>query len=339
MSSRLRQILSELLADVPVTWGLASLEDDQAARSRMERIEEWTDSGRHATMDWLARSREVRADPRREWPWARSALVVRLPHALEPLPEGRSARPRIACYARGRDYHRVLEDLLRKLGAQLKERLPDLRTLTCVDVMPVPEVDLAVRAGLGWRGKHTLLISREAGSAANLGVVLLSEPLQELTETVPDFCGNCTACIDACPPKALLAPGKLDAGLCLSHWNIEDRETSEGPAARAARGEVLGCDICQQVCPWNRRHLAAVPQPEGWPDGWEGWISALRPGGGSGPFTKKTPLERVGRAKLRHVLLRTLMNIDPERAAVQRNLARQDETHPRLRAWLEGGSP
>ncbi|MEN9353733.1 MAG: Epoxyqueuosine reductase [Fibrobacterota bacterium] len=333
MSGALRQILSELLADCPWEWGLAALSDADA-EVRRQKLSEWTGAGHHGTLHWLAQSQAVRADPRKEWPWAKSALVVRRPHPLEPAAVDRGERPLIACYARGIDYHRVLEEFLRALATRLKERIPALRTLSCVDVMPLPEVDLAVKAGLGWRGKHTLLLSRHAGSAANLGVLLLSEEIEQ-TPPMQDFCGTCTACLDACPTQALVAPGRLDARLCLSHWNIEDRESSEGPAARAVQGEVLGCDLCQQACPWNRRHLTEVPSPAGWPSRWEDWVRILKPAGGSGPLTKRTPLERVGRAKLRQVLLRALENIDPAKAETLRREALEDETHPRLREWLE----
>lgn len=342
MSASFRQILSELLADCPWEWGLAPLTDGDA-EVRRRKLSEWTAAGYHGSLGWLADSQAVRADPRREWPWAQSALVVRRPHGLEPLPEVRGEVPRIAGYARGRDYHGVLEDFLRDLAAKLKERIPGLRTLSCVDVMPLPEVDLAIKAGLGWRGKHTLLLSRHGGSAANLGVLLLSEgfdPAQpeSVEPTVPmqDFCGTCTACLDICPTRALVAPGVLDANRCLSHWSIEDRETSEGPAAEAARGEVLGCDLCQQACPWNRKHLTDVPLPEGWPIAWEDWVKILGPGAGSGPITKKTPLERLGRAKLRRNLLRSLENVDLPKARELERLALQDETHPKLVAWLKG---
>lgn len=334
MSHALRQILSEELAGCPWEWGLAPFTDQDAA-VRRDRLSAWIEDGRHGSLGWLAESLEVRADPRREWPWAQSALVVRRPHGLEPLPEVRGELPRIACYARGRDYHGVLEDFLRDLAARLKERIPGLRTLSCVDVMPIPEVDLAVKAGLGWRGKHTLLLSRHAGSAANLGVLLLSEPVQP-TAPMRDFCGSCTACLDICPTQALTGPGQLDSRLCLSHWSIEDRESSEGMAAESARGEVLGCDLCQQACPWNRKHLADVPAPEGWPVHWEDWVRVLGPGAGSGPLSKKTPLERLGRAKLRRNLLRSLENVDLPKARALQRLALEDETHPKLRTWLEG---
>jgi epoxyqueuosine reductase len=333
VSAPLRQALSELLADCPWEWGLAPFTDADA-QVRGQKLSEWTGKGYHGTLGWLADSQAVRADPRREWPWARSALVVRRPHALEPPPAVRGESPRIACYARGLDYHGALEDFLRALAAQLKELLPGLRTLSCVDVMPIPEVDLAVKAGLGWRGKHTLLLSRHGGSAANLGVLLLSESV-EPSPPMQDFCGTCTACLDICPTRALVSPGLLDANLCLSHWSIEDRHTSEGMAAQSARGEVLGCDLCQQACPWNRKHLTDVPTPEGWPVTWEDWIRRLAPGAGSGPLSKKTPLERLGRAKLRHNLLRSLENTAPDAARTLRREALADETHPKLVEWLK----
>jgi 6-phosphogluconate dehydrogenase len=194
-------------------------------------------------------------------------------------------------------------------------------------------VELAVQAGLGWRGKNTLLLDR-AGSAFHLGGLLLSLDGVEAPAAHPDHCGSCTACLDACPTGAFLQPGVLDAGRCLSHWNIEDRETPEGPVAQAARGEIFGCDICQQACPWNRRALTENVPPEGWPRTWEDWVDITRPGGGFQSLFTKTPLRRSGRHKTRKVILRTLWNLDPELARGLAARAVGTETNEGLASWI-----
>jgi 6-phosphogluconate dehydrogenase len=228
-----------------------------------------------------------------------------------------------------------MEGVLKRIQSALEKEFPELRSFRFCDDQHLPEVELAVQAGVGWRGKNTLLLDR-GGSSFHLGGLLLSLEGVATPPAHPDHCGSCTACLDACPTGAFLQPGMVDAGRCLSHWNIEDRESTEGPAARAARGEIFGCDICQQVCPWNRKAMTENVNPEGWPCSWEDWVDITRPGGGFQSRFTKTPLRRSGRHKTRKVVLRTLWNLDPDLAKRLSVRAARTETNEALAAWIRG---
>jgi epoxyqueuosine reductase len=217
----------------------------------------------------------------------------------------------------------------------LHREFPELQSVWFVDSFPIPEAELAVQTGLGWRGKNTLVLHQKAGSAFHLGGLLLSLEGIEPSDPVANFCGKCTACLDACPTGALLDNGLLDAGKCLSHWNLEDRSVTEGVAAEAARSEILGCDICQQVCPWNHKLMQELPLPERWPQSWEDWIRLCLPQGGFQSLFKRTPLDRPGRARILKVLLRALYNVDKERLRAIAPEVLERETRPEIRAWLE----
>jgi epoxyqueuosine reductase len=334
MTDSVLSAVAEVLEPHGMAWGLAPL-DPAPFLSRMERFDGWFSRGMHAGMDWLWRSREARARPWTEWPWARSFLVVELPYDL-PRPAARGERPQVAGYARKRDYHHRMDGILKKVQASLEARFPGLQSFRFCDDQHLPEVELAVLAGLGWRGKNTLLLGRR-GSAFHLGGLLLSLEGVEAPDPHPDRCGSCTACLEACPAGALPKPGLLDSGRCISHWNIEDRRTGEGPAAMAARSEVFGCDICQQACPWNRKSMTEDVDPEGWPASWEQWVALCRPGGGFQSLFTKTPLRRSGRHKTLKVLLRALENVDPALAGRLREAALETETYPELVSWLRSG--
>lgn len=312
-------------------WGLAPL-SALASTSREERVRAWLADGLHGSMDWLARSIESRIRPGDHWPWARSVLVVKLPYDL-PVAVAPGSRPEIAGYARGRDYHYRLDGRLKAIASDLQARFPELRTFQFCDDQHLPEVELAILAGLGWRGKNTLLLTRN-GSAFHLAGLLLSLEGVDAPPPHRDHCGSCTACMAACPTGAFLEPGRIDASRCLSHWNIEDRETTENVAARSARSEIFGCDICQQACPWNRKSLTENDLPERWPASWEEWVDLCRPGGGFQSLFTKTPLRRAGRHKMLRNLLRALWNTDPARAATLARRALETETYPALLEWL-----
>lgn len=331
MTGTVKDRLGKALSPFGLEWGASPLEPEPF-ESRAPRLEEWFRHGLHGRMDWLSRSRESRARPWLEWPWARSFLVLKLPYGL-PKPVPRGSRPEIAGYARLRDYHYRMDGLLKRVQTALEAEFPGLRSFRFCDDQHLPEVELAVQAGLGWRGRNTLLLDR-GGSAFHLGGLLLSLEGLEAPPAHPDHCGSCTACLDACPAGAFLEPGRIDAGRCLSHWNIEDRETSEGPAANAARGEIFGCDLCQQTCPWNRKSLTENILPENWPSTWEEWIELTRPGGGFQSLFTKTPLRRSGRHKTRRVILRTLWNSDPALARKLAARALETETHEPFANWI-----
>ncbi|HVS01620.1 MAG TPA: tRNA epoxyqueuosine(34) reductase QueG [Thermoanaerobaculia bacterium] len=223
----------------------------------------WLQEGRHAGMGYLQRRVEARLEPSRVLDGACSVLCVALRyHPLAGEEEaGGDLWPRVARYARGRDYHDVMEGRLRALSARIVEGFPGCATRWYVDTGPVLERELAARAGLGAVGKNTCLLEREMGSWFLLGELFLTlEPSP--SQPLSDMCGSCTLCLDACPTGALPAPYLLDSNRCISYWTIEHR----GPLPRAARemvGDwVFGCDVCQEVCPWNRRRQQPADHPE-----------------------------------------------------------------------------
>ena len=234
-------------------------------------LQGWVEEGRHGTMDYLARpdALERRGDPRRSVPEARSALVVAHGYFQED-PEGAPGDPSrgvIARYARGRDYHRVLKKGLDRVHRKLEEELGrSVGGRSYVDTGPLLERELGERAGLGWFGRNTMLIHPRRGSYFFLGVLLLeleAEPDEPLSR---DHCGSCRACLDACPTGALLGRDEtgapvMDATRCISYLTIESR----GPIPRELRplmgNRVYGCDICQEVCPFNVRFAEEAAEP------------------------------------------------------------------------------
>jgi epoxyqueuosine reductase len=163
----------------------------------------------------------------------------------------------VALYARGRDYHRVLRPRLARLASRIAEAIGPFGHRAFTDSAPVLEVELAVRSGLGWRGKHTLALHREGGSMFFLGELFVDLPLP-LTPPVEPHCGRCTACIDVCPTRAIVAPGRLDARRCISYLTIEHPGPIPTEFRSAIGNRILGCDDCQLACPWNKYARRAV---------------------------------------------------------------------------------
>jgi epoxyqueuosine reductase len=219
---------------------------------------DWLARGDQAEMSWMARNVELRADPRRLLPGAMSALVVGLRYApLAGEPPAGDLWPKVARYARGRDYHEIVRERLATVAAELGHSIPGCRSRICVATAPLLERELAARAGLGAVGKNTQLIDPQAGSWFLLGELLLTADLAP-DAPVADLCGDCARCLEACPTGALTAPFRLDARRCISYWTIEHRGEIPAPMRPHLRDWVFGCDVCQEVCPWNARPAAVA---------------------------------------------------------------------------------
>ena len=227
-----------------------------APASRADYYRAWLAAGYAGTMAYLGRNVRFREDPAALLPGARSIICVaagyKRPEPPTPAPDD-PPTGRVARYARGWDYHHVLRDKLNRLVAGLRSTLDEpFETRICVDTAPILERDLAAAAGLGWIGKNTLLIDARLGSYLLLGECLTTLELVP-DEPQVDHCGTCTACLDACPTQAFPQPYVLDASRCISYLTIEHRGDIP-PALRPRVGDwVFGCDICQEVCPHNRR--------------------------------------------------------------------------------------
>ena len=230
----------------------------------------WLAQGFHGDMSYMASHGLKRARPDELVPGTLSVVTARMDYLPRDTPPdwvgrewarlGRSDLAVVSLYARGRDYHKVLRQRLQKLGermeAGLKEAvamgdLPALQYRPFTDSAPVLEVELAGRGGLGWRGKHTLLLHRDAGSMFFLGEIYLNLALPA-TPPSAAHCGSCDACLRACPTGAIVAPYRVDARRCISYWTIEHPGPIPEPWRRAIGNRVYGCDDCQLACPWNK---------------------------------------------------------------------------------------
>jgi len=233
--------------------GVAPLEPNPHAAD----FDRWLAAGHAGTMTYLHRQAEKRKDPRRIMPGARVAVVTLTNYFHGAPRHGRGDRhPRVAQYAWSSDYHDVLGARLERLADAIRDVAPGAVTRGFVDAGPVPERELAQRAGLGWIGKNMMLIHPEIGSFTFIGVVLTDADLAPDLPFEADRCGTCRRCIDACPTEALVETARgweLDSRLCLSYLTIEHRGSIAEKDRPALGRHIFGCDICQDVCPWNRR--------------------------------------------------------------------------------------
>ena len=296
--------------------GFASCEPFESER---ERLESWFTKGGAEHLPYL--DAETMLDPRALWPQARAALVGFFPYARpEAVPGAAPGSLKLSRYLWGTDYHILLKPRLAKLLAKAQERWPGLEGRVCVDTAPVMERQLAARAGLGWQGKHTLLIAGKDGSYGFLGALLLSETLPPDAPFTAEHCGTCTRCIEACPSGAI-SPFRMDPNRCLTTWTIET--DAEPPpdivAAMKASGWVAGCDACQEVCPWNRAPIWGDADLWGAPDGLhEAPASELLLG--SAQWRKRTKRRALRRVRQQHwtATLRRVLEIrDDHRPGVE----------------------
>jgi len=262
-------------------------------------LADWLDRGHHGTMQWMERTREKRLDIDKVLPEVRSVVVV----GLNYFSEGPNATSgfRISRYAHGADYHPIIEKRLQSLAAYLTELQPGASVLSYCDTGPVAEKIWAEAAGIGWQGKHSNLISKEYSSWLFLGI-LLTDALLEYDQPATNHCGSCTRCIEACPTRAITEPYVVDSRRCISYLTIEHRGITPESLRSGIGNWIYGCDICQEVCPWN-----ATPARSRRPE-WQPRPGLDRPrlvdlwrttDGELGSLVRGTPLTRPGLKGLR----------------------------------------
>lgn len=219
--------------------------------------EEWLKEERHGDMEYLRTHLPLKKEPEKLLPRAQSAIVLTHSYASPSHPEEspRITESLVARYARQQDYHFFFQEHLVRLSKRLKELYSEEEFLPMADSSPVLERDLAQRAGLGWVGKNSCLIDRKEGSFFFIGEIYTSLGLENSQDTTPDHCGTCRRCIDACPTDALLENRTMDATKCISYWNIESQKVAPEELRSQFGSWFFGCDICQEVCPWNKTHL------------------------------------------------------------------------------------
>jgi epoxyqueuosine reductase len=312
---------------------------------------QWLQAGFHGGMDYMAAHGLRRARPADLVPGTVSVITARMDYLPRNAPEHwqgaelarlqRSDEAVVSVYARGRDYHKVLRSRLQKLQQRIAQAIGPFGHRVFTDSAPVLEAELAARSGQGWRGKHTLVLSREGGSMFFLGEIYVDLHLPR-TEPVSDHCGQCRACLDICPTQAIVAPYRLDARRCISYLTIEH----DGPIDEALRpllgNRIYGCDDCQLVCPWNKyARRSSLPDFDPRAGLTDGDLVTLF-GWGEDEFLRATeggPIRRIGHVRwLRNVAvalgnaLAALPSADlrrlPLRAALQ---ARAEHPHALVR--------
>jgi epoxyqueuosine reductase len=243
--------LSELIKQKAFDLGFTACGIASATRlvSYDDRFSRWLEDGLHGSMAYMANNKEKRLDPRELLPGAKSVIVV----ALNYFPETVSQEPlRVSKYAYGKDYHYVIKEKLNLLIQYLHKLVPGTESRGFTDSAPVLERAWAVEAGLGWTGKNACLIIPKKGSFFFLAEIITSMELKPDMPFTRNHCGSCTNCMDACPTRAIISPGRIDARKCISYLTIEHKETIPHDIKKIGQGWIFGCDICQDVCPHNR---------------------------------------------------------------------------------------
>jgi len=308
----------------------------------LDFLKEWIKRGYHGEMHYMARNVERRADVRAIMPAATAVIMLGTvyntdrPYSTQnPDPAGTA----IARYAWGDDYHTVLDERMQRLVAALRELAGDFQHRSYVDTGPVQERIYAKYAGLGWIGKNTCLINRDLGSWLFLSAIICDLPLQPDVAAL-DHCGRCTLCIDSCPTGAIVAPYQLDARRCLSYLTIENKHEIPVEYRDAVGAHAYGCDICQDVCPWNRK--AALSDDAPWQpragldhpdllDLWNRTDDSLR------ALLKGSPMKRAGVRRLRRNLAVAIGNsCDPAAAGDLEQMQEETGADPLVRdhvAW------
>jgi epoxyqueuosine reductase len=226
-----------------------------------DRLVDWIADGRHGEMDYMQRHLDARRDPNSVLEGVRSVVVGALNYKTKTTNPLEAGEGRISRYAWGRDYHDVLRTKLQNAAAIIQASAPGENFRAVVDSAPLMERDYASLAGMGWFGKNTLLLNRKLGSFFFLGALLTTADLAADAPFEADHCGSCTKCLDSCPTNAFDGPYRLDPRRCISYLTIEHRGSIDESLAKGMGDWVFGCDVCQDVCPWNRKPPTAnVPE-------------------------------------------------------------------------------
>jgi len=321
-------------------WGIARAD---AAPEAGERLREWLAAGNHGEMGWMEARAEQRASPEGLWPEAKSVIALAMSYAPanDPLALADAKdRGRISVYAQGSDYHKVVKKALKAMGRWLADEA-GCQLKVFVDTAPVMEKPLSAAAGIGWQGKHSNLLNREHGSWLFLGVIYTTLELEPDEPAVP-HCGSCTACIDACPTGAIVAPNLVDARRCISYLTIEHAGPIPHEFREALGNRIYGCDDCLAVCPWNRFASAAqankafAPRPELVAPALADLL-ALDDAGFRELFSG-SPIKRIGVARMtRNCLIAAGNSGDAAlRPAVERHLASEDPVVADAAKWALG---
>lgn len=313
--------------------GVAPAAPPSPSEGGPDALQAWVAKGMHGEMGYMARSPEDRSDITRWFPAARSVVLCAFSYHDGRRHEPKPGHGRLARYALPPDYHDELKSRMEALRDWVRERGGDGRVF--VDTSPVLERLYARYAGVGWVGKNTMILSRRIGSFFLLAGLAVDRELKP-DEPVPDHCGTCTRCLDACPTGAFPAPRVLDASRCVAYFTVEQRKSPVPEAFRAGHGDwVFGCDACQDVCPWNRfavRGSVFTPRLPADPDLEE--LAGLSPEEFNRRF-KGTPLRRTGWAAVtRNVLLAMGNSRDPRhRRTLERYAAHENPTLAEQARW------
>ena len=305
----------------------------------LDALHAWLDAGLAGDMGYLDRRRDAYAHPAGVLPGVRSVVMLATSYHTEDPPDAANPPPgfgKVARYARGGvDYHGLLRERMKPLATLLHETNPGGRTRAVVDTAPLLERDFARRAGLGWFGKNTLLLNKHAGSYLLLSALLTDAVLGYDPPHAASHCGTCTACLDACPTDAFVAPHVLDARRCIAYLTIEAKGPIPDDLAAGCGDWLFGCDVCQEVCPWNRKaertaDPAFAPRPDLAPAN-AAAIAAMTDAELEGRF-RGTPLDRPGAAGMRRNAANVLRNQRSGSMPAARNVASAGEPCGEARA-------
>jgi epoxyqueuosine reductase len=278
---------------------------DEEDLEGFENLKDKVDTGKFGEMTFMKDSLEMRAKPQNMETWARCVLMVSIKYPIELTKHSNDldGNPKVASYANGVDYHYNLKKILTSSITTIENTIDDkFQSRIFVDSAPIREQVLARKSGLGWTGKNTLQINQKLGSSFCLGGILFDFEIENPGKPTQDFCGGCTLCIQACPTDALNNPWELEANKCLSYFTIETRNPIPEEYWANQENWLFGCDICQQVCPWNHKQILKASSVTSissrFNQSIEDWLLVLRKGGGFKSTFKSTPLQRAGRPKL-----------------------------------------